>query len=245
MSKQKIVIAFYGITRSLTYTIRSIRENIFKPLEGLGELTVLAHFYDQDRAVNSRSREDGAIIQHEYDLLKADCLMLEKPGLCLPSMHFDLIKSAPDPFKDNYQSLRNLCHQLNSLSKVTRMAQELDPDFVFFVRPDLLYHDTFEHEAKRFVADRQFNVMTPAWHRWTWVNDRFAFTDKSAYMAYGDRAKLIEKFIQVNGHLHSESLLKFALEEAGLQHSVFELKASRVRVGGVVAQEDFSKGRPK
>ena len=66
LAKKKIAICFFGITRSLKYTIGSIEENILNPARTLGDVRVFAHFFNQERVENSRSRESTALDRSEY-----------------------------------------------------------------------------------------------------------------------------------------------------------------------------------
>jgi hypothetical protein len=73
-SKSKhVALAFYGLTRSLRYTIESIRSNIFAPLTESGyTYDVYLHTYDLERLVNQRSKESGFLNTTEWTLLNPD-----------------------------------------------------------------------------------------------------------------------------------------------------------------------------
>ena len=113
----KIAICFRGISRSLTHTIESIRDNVFAPARELGEVKVFTHLFDQKEINNPRTGETGRLDTAEYQLLQSDWLTLEPPGECLAQHRFDALKSFGDPWNDQFSSLRNLIHELHSLKQ--------------------------------------------------------------------------------------------------------------------------------
>ena len=73
----KIAIGFFGLTRSLTYTIYSIRNNIYNVLNAHNiEYDVFLHTYRLNSYNNRRTNEkitnqrDIEILNNEYKLLK-------------------------------------------------------------------------------------------------------------------------------------------------------------------------------
>ena len=176
----------------------------------------------------------------ECFLLNSDHLCLEKDSLCLGSWSYEQAIQHRDVFNDGYISVRNLYHQLSSLHKVTGMMNEFDPDYVVFLRPDLLYHDPMLEVVKSFIEDRKYNILTPSWHRWSGENDRLAIADRIGAKVYGERVKYAGQFIEKFKYIHSEQLLKFVIDQSRVSHGHFDTRASRVRLGGVVKPEDFS-----
>lgn len=70
---KRVALAFYGLTRSLHYTIDSIRDNIFAPLKEAGyEYDVFLHTYDLARLEGRRSRESAVLNTTEWRLLQPD-----------------------------------------------------------------------------------------------------------------------------------------------------------------------------
>ena len=68
-----VVLAFYGLTRSLGYTIDSIRQNIFGPLSEAGyTYDVYLHTYDLQHLANARTGEAAALNTSEWQLLQPD-----------------------------------------------------------------------------------------------------------------------------------------------------------------------------
>lgn len=239
----KICIAFFGITRSLQSTIESINSNIILPAKKLGDTTVLGHLYDQAKINNPRSNESGSLNPNEHELISFNWLKREKPSLCLDRWNFTEVCRHGDHWGDDFKSLSNLIHQLNSLHCVTQEAIKHQPDIVIFCRPDLLYHDNFSSILNKATHQaKNQNAYIPFWQWQSGLNDRFSVcTGKNSIEAYGNRIEQIQNYFEkLNEPLHSERLLKFALARQRIHIKPILLRASRVRLGGEVKDESFS-----
>lgn len=93
----KIAIAFFGITRSLNFTVKSIEENILSPLSDMGEVRVFGHFFKLAKINNKRSEEFIDISTSHYKLINFDGLIIEDPNLCLSRYDLKKIYSRKDP----------------------------------------------------------------------------------------------------------------------------------------------------
>lgn len=235
-----LAICFFGITRSLRYTLPSITANVLEPLRRLGDVRVYAHFYEQAEIDNPRSGEKGALDPTEYRLLRADRLMLERPDTLQPGW-FETIAAHGDFWQDGNRSLRNLLHQLHSLDMVTGMALEDGMKICVFCRPDLRYHDSLAPAVRRAIAAPDALVQLPSWQSWFAMNDRFAVAKGArAIAAYGQRGRLAVELCQTrNEALHAESLVKYAMIRAGIRVRQIPARASRVRFDGTEVEEDF------
>lgn len=89
-------VCFYGITRSLKYTLPSIENNIIRPARQHGNVVVLAHFFNQSRIDNPRSGERGSLDTDEHRMLQADHCMIEEPEACLETWRFSELKPYGD-----------------------------------------------------------------------------------------------------------------------------------------------------
>lgn len=236
-----LAVCFFGITRSLRYTLPSITANVLAPLRRLGDVRVYAHFYEQAEIDNPRSGEKGALDPTEYRLLQTDRLMLERPDTLQPGW-FETIAAYGDFWQDGNRSLRNLLHQLHSLDMVTGMALEDGMEICVFCRPDLRYHDSLAPAAKRAIAATDALVQLPSWQPWErGKNDRFGIVSGSAAIAaYGRRGRLATNYCSSrNMPLHAESLLKYALIQSRIQVRQIPARASRVRFDGTEVEEEF------
>jgi hypothetical protein len=145
-----------------------------------------------------------------------------------------------DSWGDNFKSLENLFYQLWSLSRGTDLALRSGANIVVFVRPDLLYYDSFRDLLRSVRKKDGDAVYLPIWQPHGGYNDRFAVcVGETAIRLYGHRINEAKNFCQsVQSPLNSEQLLKYALNAVPVNR-VF-LRGARVRVSGAPRQEDFS-----
>jgi hypothetical protein len=239
----RIAVVFFGITRSLRFTLDSITRNVIAPARALGtEVGLFGHFYDQNRINNPRSGEVGPLDREEYRLLALDKVERELPGLCFADYPIEELMLNGDFWKNNFRAFRNLVHQLHSLHRATLMAQAYRPDIVVFARPDLCYLNSIAPWLQDLAQDPAPQVLVPDWAQWNGLNDRLALVrGADAIAAYGHRAKVMLEYCADGRMLHSEQLLKHALRDHRTR--MIPLYASRVRSTGLVVVEDFRPGR--
>lgn len=246
-SDLKIAICFYGITRSLRHTIGSIKTNLIEPADKFGTVKTFAHFFDQDRVENPRSKESEQLDKNEFELLKADCVQLEQPDLCLDLLNFEALKTFGDARRDGFNSLRNLVHALHSLKQVTEMAAEWRPDIVIFARPDLQYHSSIEPCLKEAMQVTEPTIFIPDWQHWRGgYNDRFSVcVGLEAARVYGTRADQMLTYSETfREPLHSESLLRFVMKRSTSSIRFMSNRATRVRADGRLKKERFEVSFP-
>ena len=243
MSRKKIAIAFFGITRSLRHTMPSIARNIFEPARQLGDVTTYAHFFDVANVTNVRSGETSVADPEEYKLLNADWVQFSQPNSILNDTDFDAIKQFGDHWGDDFASASNLIHQLYSLKTVATRALQDKPDIVIFCRPDLRYNDSFHAGLQTAITTRDPALILPYWQRHKGgLNDRFAIcVGDKAVTAYGCRLDLALTFCQkMNVELHSERLVRYAIAKQGIPTRKLNVRANRVRADGRVVDENFA-----
>lgn len=251
VSKFRVSICFFGITRSLSHTIASIERNVIAPAQEQGEVTLYAHFFRQHEIANARSAEQGQVDLYEHRLLAPDWLELEEPDTIQQQHDFEYFKQYGDRWGDDFRSLRNLFHQLHSVRKVTKAALADRPDIVIFARPDLHYHDSlspFIAKAIEAASRNESLVLIPNWQcKRVRLNDRFAIcVGQDAAASYGCRIDQLKSFCHArNIAPQPESLVKCVLDGVGIPVSLIRARASRVRVDGKMVREDFTPKRLK
>jgi hypothetical protein len=237
----RIAIGFFGITRSLKWTLPSIQENIIEPARQLGEVRLFAHLFQQDRIENPRSGENNPIDPEEYKLLNCDEVKLEAPGACLAASNYERVLSHGDAFHDQGKSLANLIHQLHSLKQVGAMIEKWKPQIVILARPDLMYHDSLYVEIAKQINQPKSYISIPNWQWYGGLNDRFAIGSSESCRAYSERFDLINLYLEKNGGpLPAERFLRYCLNHQGVIARPMRVRASRVRSNGEVVEENFS-----
>ena len=238
--RPRIAIGFFGITRSLKWTLPSIQKNIIAPARELGETRLFAHFYQQGHISNPRTGEDQPLDPNEYQLLGCDEVELEKPESCLAQANYEWILSHGDAFHDDGKSLANLIHQLHSLQHVGRMIDRWSPEVVVMARPDLIYHDSMHAEIFKQLNRSKNYISIPNWQWYGGYNDRFCIGSQFSCQAYTNRFNLIRPYLEkADGPLPAERFLKFCLNQHGIIATPMRITASRIRSNGEVVKENF------
>lgn len=240
MPRPRIAICYFGITRSLPYTLDSLTANVVRPAKATGEIRVFAHLFRQERIDNAATGEVAELDPDDHRLLEPDDLQLEAPEVCLDQWNYDRLREAGDAWNDGFRSLRNLVHQLHSLHAVTRMAACWNPHVWIFARPDLRYHDSLRPVLSLASKGGAETVWLPLWQSRGGRNDRFAIIRGGrAARTYGMRAERMADFCTLTGGpLHSERLLGFVLREERVR--LIKTRATRVRANGFNWPESFS-----
>ena len=237
----KVAVAFFGIPRNSAICFPSIQKQVLAQIPHGANVQCFYHLYQTDTVSNRRSGEDGSLSASNYDPFLTMTGALERDTGVLERWEFERIKALGDTWGDEHASVRNLLLQLHSLHSVTARVEAFDPDFVIFVRPDLKYHDPLPGYVFDQPDARRLNAYIPNWQWWGGLNDRFAICGRDVYQAYGRRIERIFDFSKATGRkLHSERLLKFALQQANAKICLLATTASRVRINGEYAEEDFT-----
>ena len=240
----RIVLGFFGLTRSLRLTAHAIVTNILAPLQEAGwDVARVGHFNLPARITNPRSGERGIVPdRREASLLDLDLCWIERQDEAAIAAQFDLATAFPDAFGDSYASLRNLCHQLRSLDRLWSLVGLLDPapdDLFAFLRPDLLYLDRLDVAATLLPLLRgECDLVVPSWQGWGGINDRFAFANARAAPVYATRWRRFADGCLAMGGMHAERFLDFAVRSADLRTRGTGLRAARMRANGGIAAND-------
>jgi len=238
----RIALAYFGLPRNSSICFPSIEKNIYKRLPSKNAcVKSFYHLYEPQLVKNSRSGENAFLSEENYRVFEGMTGCYEVAGECLDKWKVEELKGHGDVWMDNFKSLENLVHQLNSLHIVTSMVKAFRPNVVIFLRPDLIYHDPLPDFVVPAISARHRAIYIPDWQWWNGLNDRFAVCGSSVFEAYGKRIELALPFCkEMKRGLHAERLLSYAMKKVGARIRTLEVRASRVRVGGEIVEETFS-----
>jgi hypothetical protein len=124
-------------------------------------------------------------------------------------------------------TLKNLIRYLYVLSQA-----EIPNERTAIIRCDLIHHEDI---------DPLTGNIFPLWHCWGGLNDRLAILEPPALEAYLQRYHQIPQYCKTEP-LHAERFLKWVMRPFRY-NKVNGMKASRVRIGGVIKAEKFDRGR--
>ena len=181
-----IAIGFFGITRSLKHTIKSIHEKVFDVFkENNIEYHIFIHTFHLTNYKNIRTGEVvNDIDNEEYKLLNAHYIQIDNQEEIKQNINMSLYRTHRDPWNTQYNSVDNFILAQYSKLKLTQMIEETKNNYkyILFMRPDCLYLDKFKIEWFDLINDN--SIVIPNFHldRLTKFNDRFSITiDKFSF----------------------------------------------------------------
>ncbi len=240
----KIALAFFGITRSLKYTIESIKNNVLGVLRDNGiEYDIFMHTYIVHNYINIRSREMNLHVDNEeYKLLNADYIEIDDQAETKRKINMSLYRSYPDPWFTLYNTVDNFI--LGQYSK-SRLVHRIDKtnihyDYIIYLRPDCSYVDKFDINFLKAVNDN--TICIPNFHNYGKYkfNDRFCIANMKTYKIYGDIFKYLLS-ISRQQSLHSETVIGQIISAHHIKAIRIPFRFSRIRCDG----RDHDKFKPR
>lgn len=238
---KRVAICFFGLTRSLKYTIDSIRTFLLDPLLLAGiAYDVYVHTYNSSIVFSPRAGERNLNIEwSDYKLLhpkrfQIDSAELISNALVNPRMQHILKNGDPWKEKKPHITLRNHVLALYSIKVLTDMwlNSKCKYDAVIVTRSDLYFFQPLE--LSLITGIQTGNIYIPSWGKWGGLNDRFALGAPDVMEAYGHRYNMVDEYV-VNRPLHAESFVKAILTNKGWSINFLPCFAfSRVRANGVM-----------
>lgn len=226
----KICICFYGLSRSLKYTINSIRENIFRQLiNNKYYFDIYFHTYNLKEITNKRSGENNIKLDNnEFKILNADYIKVDNQYDFDKTININNYLKHGDPWPENPKvSLFNLLRQLNSLKQVNKLSNNKSYSYYLYLRPDLKYINPFDCSIIKNCKQNEF--YTPVWGKYGGLNDRMGFGTYNVMNMFSTR--LNKALLYSNSKkLHSESFLKHIMQSYIIKN--INMRANRVRANG-------------
>lgn len=205
----KIALAFWGLTRSLKYTLPSIKSNILDILK-LHNLTIFLHTYKfEGKYNNPRAKEDSILLDfEEYKLLNPDFIEIDNQDDIKTMLNVNEYKQKPDPWKTNYVTVENFICAMYSKSRLVYMinASRIQFDYIIFLRPDVKYLNPIK--ISFFGIANEKTIVVPDFHRYSNFNDRFCIATHKNGLVYGDLFKFMLEYSKQN-QLHSETFQNY------------------------------------
>jgi hypothetical protein len=243
----KIAICFWGLTRSLKYTINSIKKCIFEPLSKSGIVfDIYLHTYIIDgKYSNPRAKEDVFLDNEEYKLLKPTYYKIENQSVVSKKINFEKYKSMANPWAlDSTFNFHLLA--LWSLQQVTKLWSLRSEEYsnIMYCRPDVeylcpidirllqqqsndIYITNFAHFANKKVDQNKFGMGA----------DRFAIGKPQIMKIYGNRFD--EAYIySKTRELYSRTFLEDTLNKHNIKIKFINFTFIRIRANGRKSKKD-------
>ena len=242
----KVALAFWGLTRSLQYTMPSIQARILDVLKKHGiDYTIFLHtYYVNTIYTNTRAREYGIQLNNEeYKLLGANYVQRESQDELKNTLNLTAYRTYPDPWETQYQMVDNFILAMYSKKQLGLMVEAAVKggeafDYVLFLRPDCEYVTDFD--VRWFSRANDTTICVPDFHCFHFkFNDRFALAKPSVALRY---SKIFDIMLDYSRKmpLHSESTnYYYAAEVLKLKIEYIPFHFNRVRANGVFRKDIY------
>ena len=244
----RIALGFWGITRSLKYTIDSINKHIFTPLKQQNiEYIIYIHTFSINSEYNNlRTGELNIYLNNEeYKLLNPNFIKIDDQDKVKNSINITQYESQPDPWGTNYNSVENFICAMYSKNELTKMIEESNEqfDYVIFLRPDVKYLNPLNINSLNHVKDNV--ICVPNFCLFHEFNDRFAMTNMYSYKIYGTLFNELLEYSKTK-MLHSEECQAYLLKKQNFRIVLIPFYFNRVRFNGFELKDDtINEFKPK
>tara|TARA_B110000091_G_scaffold103309_1_gene112281 strand:+ start:89 stop:946 length:858 start_codon:yes stop_codon:yes gene_type:complete len=183
----KIALCFWGITRSLKYTIDSIKHHILNPLNDADiEYVIFVHtFKFQSEYNNPRAKEFNVKLDFdEHTLLNPDFLQIDDQDEFKFQHSIEKYRFLPDPWESEYVCMDNFICAMYSKKQLGIMVKQsnISFDYVMYLRPDVRFYTSID--KRYFNLTNEYNICTPNFHLFPKLNDRFCIITASNLEQY-------------------------------------------------------------
>ena len=230
----RIALGFWGITRSLKYTIQSIKQHIIEPMQKQNiEIIIYMHTYSVKSTYNNiRTNELHIQLDNdEYKLLNPHYIQIDDQDEIKKQINIHQYRTHPDPWNTNYNSVDNFICAMYSKQQLVNMIMTSNHkfDYVMFLRPDVLYKNPINTALFNHV--RNHTICVPNFALYYQFNDRFAITNMITYKIYG---AIFNDLLEYSKHcsLHSEQCQSRILQRTPMRLVYIPVFFNRVRFNG-------------
>ena len=240
IKKVRVALCFFGLTRSLKFTLPSIEKFVLAPLKSHNiKYDMYLHSYKMKTPyTNPRAGESGIILDtNEYKMLQPDFHMLEDKEMVSKRLDLPKYRTKGDPWSKEKQAipgdfttLDNHILYLWSQKQLTEMVKQRLGRYthIIFCRPDVLYQVPLQIEWFSFKSDK---ICIPNFGLCGNVNDRFALGRPKQMIPYGER---FDEALQYSKKypLASEAFLIATMKKHKIKYEHVNFYFTRVRANG-------------
>jgi hypothetical protein len=237
----KIALCFFGITRSLTYTIDSINQNILNIFKINNiKYDIFIHTYKLSHYINKRTKENFKNVDNnEYKLLNANFIEIDDQDDIKKKINVIQYRTHKDPWNTGYNSVDNFILSAYSKSRLVDMIEKTKYkyDYILYLRPDCLYIDKFNIDFFKKINDN--TICIPNFHLSVKYNfnDRFCITNMKTYKLYGNIFKSLLD-LSKKQCLHSETIIGKIMYNHKINIIRIKFNFARVRMNNIIENKD-------
>lgn len=236
----KIALAFWGLTRSLKYTVDSINEKILDIFKKNNiEYKIFMHTWIVNSVYNNKrtNEKNVELDNNEYKLLEPDYFETHEQDEFKKNINFKAFRTHKDPWNTNYESVDNFICAMFSKSRCTKLIENSNEkfDYVIFLRPDCLYLTEFDLSFLKIVNNKTICIPNFALYGLgkNKFNDRFAITNNATYKLYGDVFSRLFKYSK-KYPLHSETFYFNTMKQRKIYTKLINFIFRIVRSNGII-----------
>jgi hypothetical protein len=232
----KVALAFWGLTRSLKYTIDSINTKILNILKKHNiEYKIFMHTWNVNSIyTNTRSNETNIKLDNEeYKLLSPDYFETHDQDEFKKNINLKAFRRHKDPWNTKYETVDNFICAMFSKSRCTQLIKNSNEnfDYIIFLRPDCMYLNDFDISFFKLVNDK--SICIPNFSLHNNFNDRFCLTNMTTYKLYGHVFSQLFKYSK-KYPLHSETFHYNIIKYNKVDIKLINFQFSRVRANGFI-----------
>lgn len=225
MSKKRVAIIFYGLTRTLKRTIEAYHENVFKVLsENSIEYDIFVHTYKLNGPYSNIW-----INEHIAEYENEDVEQLLHPKYFIHDDQIEISNSID--FEEYYTNLgdwsggwppeltkyviKNMSLALYSKKRITEVFEQHKEnyDYAIITRPELLFQQKISVNLFDELTDK--NIIVPSQDEFSGCNDRFCIGKVENVLYYGKLFDHLKDYSRVKS-ICSERYCAEKLVEKGL-----------------------------
>lgn len=227
----KVAVIFWGLTRSLKYTLESIQHNILNVLSSNQiEYDIFMHTYKINGLYSNKHafERPTKLDPLEYKLLNPKFIIIDNQEKIIQHLNIDKYKNGRDPWNNNYLTLQNFILALYSKNRIILSYKDKlkEYQYIFFVRPDVLYLRPFDISLLKKINNN--NCLIPDFAHNGGINDRMFVSGYNNAIKYGCLFGELGNY----KFLHSETVLKKYLEKYKINIILIDFKFIRIRLNG-------------
>lgn len=235
----KICLCFFGVvSRSIHLTKDSIQHNIFDVIQKRGHTyEVYVHDIKVKDLESPRAGDSVKNLEDRSNHLPCDYYESSKQEDIDEYLFTQNAYGIPNTREP---SAKNMYRQLFSLQKVTKMWQNENKfyDYYVYLRPDLEYMQPLPMEMIEKYQNTNY-LLTPSWGAWDGLNDRIYMGAKDVIFHFGNRIEYLALLIfDPKRKYQPERYMKIVSDHFKIPRVSIGFFARRIRTNGTIPSND-------
>lgn len=258
-TKPKVAFVFYGLLRSIQYTLPNLQKHIFLPVLDAGyEYDIYCHNYTfppNYKYNNHRAREYNIVLDPDaYKLLNPKYYITDNQLDIAEQLCLETYRTRGDPWPHTqYKSLDNYLLAMYSKKKISELLKQNieslpgqhNYECVIFIRSDVLFEKAIQiDKICQLLNSQQPSTrpcLIPNFQHWLGgLNDRMFISKPELAVQFGRSFDLLYD-ISKERKLHSEQINKYLIQEVYKSTPILvPIFFSRVRADGTQLKESYN-----